>query len=397
MLRPKMDLNGRFFILQAVMAAICCVGVSFISPVLMRFQYGPMEIGLALTLAALANMSSKPLWGYLHDKYSYSRQTVLAVIAAGCLFFTLLVCSEGQKFLAQLGIIGISMTISSMVSFVDSWAMRLMSEGYNLNYGITRSGGSMMFAFVAAGFGFVMDHFGAKPGIGILALSYLVMVFTARGIPNPQRKLKDAPERKIKDGVRYLFSNRPYVALVLTYFFGIICICASDGFLALRIAELGGTDAHIGLGMFVQAMSEIPMMLLYRRLKTKWALPPHLLVAASFVFYFIKCVLLGIAPSYQAAIVITTLNSVSFALFVMAIVDYILLYVDVSYLSTSYLIFSALGSGLGAAFGNYIDGAIAQAAGVGNMMLLVSCTALLAAAIVGFGGRPQALGHTRAA
>ncbi len=81
-----MDLNGRFFILQAVMAAICCVGVSFISPVLMRFQYGPMEIGLALTLAALANMSAKPLWGYLHDKYSYSRQTVLAVIAAGCLF-----------------------------------------------------------------------------------------------------------------------------------------------------------------------------------------------------------------------------------------------------------------------------------------------------------------------
>ena len=387
MLRHKIDLNVRFFILQAVISAICCVGVSFISPVLMSFQYGPLEIGVAMTLAALANMSAKPLWGYLHDKYSCSRQTVLYVIGVGCLFFALLVLSEGDKLLTQLAVIGIAMTISSMVSFVDSWAMRLISEGYDLNYGTTRSGGSLMFALTAVGFGVVMDLFGAKPGIGILALLYVVLALTARTIPNPQRKLKDAPDKTLKDGIRYLFHNRPYVALVLTYFVGIICICASDGFLSLRIAELGGSDTHIGVGLFVQAMAEVPMMLLYRRIKARWKFAPGFWITVSFVFYFIKCVLLGLAPSVEAVILITLLNGLSFALFVMSIVDFILLYVDASYLSTSYLIFSALGSGLGAALGNYVDGAIAEALGVGNMMLIVSATALVAAAIIGLFGK----------
>ena len=390
MLRPKIDLNARFFILQAVIAAICCVGVSFVSPVLMGFQYGPLEIGVAMTLAALANMSAKPLWGYLHDKYSRSRQTVFFVIGAGCLFFALLVLSNGHKLLTQLSVIGIAVTISSMVSFVDSWAMRLISEGYDLNYGATRSGGSLMFALTAVGFGVVMDLFGAKPGIGVLALLYAALALTARNIPNPQKKLKDAPDKKLKDGIRYLLHNRPYVALVLTYFVGTICICASDGFLSLRIAELGGSDAHIGLGMFVQAMAEIPVMLLYSRIKARWKVAPGVIVSVSFVFYFIKCVLLGLAPSYQAVILITLLNGLSFALFVMSIVDYVLIYVDAGYLSTAYLIFSALGSGLSAALGNYMDGMIAEALGVGNMMLVVSATALMAAAIVGFLGKSKA-------
>ncbi len=393
MLRHKIeiDLNVRFFILQAAIASICCVGVSFISPVLMGFQYGPLEIGVALTLAALANMCAKPLWGYLHDKYSCSRQTVLGVILAGCLFFALLVLSGGQKLLTRIAISGIAVTISSMVSFVDSWAMRLISEGYELNYGATRSGGSLMYALTAAGFGVVMNLFGAKPGIGVLALLYVVLILAARNIPNPQKKLKDAPDKTLKDGVRYLLNNRPYVALVLTYFVGIICICASDGFLSLRIAELGGSDAHIGAGMFVQAMSEIPIMLLYSRIKARLKVAPHVTIAISFVFYFIKCVLLGLAPSVEAAILITLLNGLSFALFVMAIVDYILMYVDPSYLSTAYLLFSALGSGLGAALGNYVDGAVAEAIGVGNMMLVMSVTALLAAAIVGFWGKSKAV------
>ncbi|HWR24121.1 MAG TPA: MFS transporter, partial [Feifaniaceae bacterium] len=272
MLRHKIqpDLNARFFILQAATAAICCVGASFIAPVLMAYGYGPMEIGVALTLAALFNMFAKPLWGYLHDKYSRSRQTVLFAMFAGCLFFALLALSGGQKPLAHIAVIGIAVTISSMVSFVDSWAMRLISEGYDLNYGATRSGGSLMFAFTAAGFGVVMDLFGAKPGIIVLALLYAVLALAARGIPNPKQTLQNAPDKSLKDCIRYLLNNRPYVALVLTYFVGTMCICASDGFLSLRIAELGGSDAHIGLGMFVQAMAEIPVMLLYKRIKARW-------------------------------------------------------------------------------------------------------------------------------
>ena len=357
----------------------------------MGFLYGPLEIGVTMTLAALSNMCAKPLWGYLHDKYSCSRQTVLSTILAGCLFFTVLVLSNGNRLMTQLSVIGIAITISSMVSFVDSWAMRLISEGYALNYGATRSGGSLMYALTAAGFGVVMNTFGAKPGILVLALLYVILVLSARNIPNPQRTLKDAPNKTLKEGVRYLLYNRPYVALVLTYFVGTICICASDGFLSLRIAELGGSDAHIGLGMFVQAMAEIPVMLLYKRIKTRWKVAPGVIVAVWFVFYFIKCVLLGLAPSVGAAILITLFNGLSFALFVMSIVDYVLVYVDSGYLSTAYLIFSAIGSGLGAALGNYVDGAIAERFGVGNMMLAVSVTALIAAAIVGFWGKPKAV------
>lgn len=41
---------------------------------------------------------------------------------------------------------GLNVTIVCMMNFVDAWALRLISEGYVLNYGATRAGGSLSFA-----------------------------------------------------------------------------------------------------------------------------------------------------------------------------------------------------------------------------------------------------------
>lgn len=48
---------------------------------------------------------------------------------------------------------GLNVTIVCMMNFVDAWALRLISEGYVLNYGATRAGGSLSFALGAMVFG----------------------------------------------------------------------------------------------------------------------------------------------------------------------------------------------------------------------------------------------------
>lgn len=396
-MKLRNNINFLFLLLQSLIAAISCIGCAFISPILLRFEYGAYEIGVAMTVAALASAVIKPLWGYLHDKLSCSRQIVLIATAAGCMFYSLLILSNGAKGIVEIAVMGLYMTIMSMISLVDAWAMRLISEGYSLNYGITRSGGSFSYAVAGILFGFVMSHFGIKPGIGIIIVLFIMQSIVSFFIPNPSRPPIAVIKPRLEDGARQLVQNKPYILLLVIYFLSAIAMCSTESFFAVRIKDLGGTEEHVGIGLFLQAISEIPIMFFFTKIKKRLHKGPEFFIALSLVFCGLKCIGIGIAPTYQLALAVTLINGLAFGFFILASVDYILKYVPENLLATAYLVSSSLGSSLGAVAGNYINGIIAEQTGAGMMMIITSSFAFLSALLIVFFSKPNITGLVKGA
>lgn len=379
----KKQINMRFLALQALMTSMNCIGVAFIVPILQGYGFDALKIGLTMTLAAFAAFAAKPFWGFLNDRFGCAQQCTLWGAAAGYGFFWLLTGAGGNMALVFLSVMGLYVTFMCLMGFVDAWAVRLISDGYALNYGATRSGGSLSYAVMAVIFGVLLERYGSFSGRLLLGILLVLLVFIALSIPNPQR----APERtrvSMRDGVTSLKSNRAYLIVLCAYFLCTLSAAATDSFLSPRITALGGTQSFVGLCLFVQAISEVPVMLLYSRLKRRTGWPAWRFLLLSMLFYGVKCFGLGAAPSYTVILMVALLHGLSFALLTPAIVDFALETVSTQYLSTAHLLCGAIGSSLGAMAGNTLNGIIADRIGIAPMMMTVSAFSFAGAALIGF-------------
>ena len=379
----KRPLNLPFLGLQALLILIDCIAVAYVSPILVSFGYSPMRIGRVMTLAALAATLARPVWGYLNDHFACARQVTLLATAAGISCYCLLVFGgDARPAVTAVAVMGLNVTIVCMMNFVDAWALRLISEGYVLNYGATRAGGSLSFALGAMVFGWAAARWGFRPGSVILWVLFILLAIVILHLPNP------APASASSVGFftalhhdsAALAGNRAYRLMLLAFFLCTLASCAIDSFHSVLILALGGTERHVGAALFVQAICELPVMIGYTRLRDRLCASPAVLMSAAMVFYGLRALTLGFAHSLWVPLAASSLQALSFALFTPACVDFILRTVSPQRLSTAHLVFQALGSGLAAMVGNTLSGAVADAVGIHRMFSLMSLLAFLGSA-----------------
>ena len=378
----KGSLNARFLCLQAIIVMMSCVGNAFITPILQRFGYEPLDIGVTMTCAAIASAAAKPLWGYVNDRFACARQLVIAGTALGCAAYGLLVWSGGRRVLTTLAVMLLYLTFLCLLGFVDSWAVRLISDGWTLNYAITRAGGSLSYAFMAAGFGLVMSDYGPEPGLPILVVLFVLLTVTVLSLPNPQRARAAAQPVSFRHAAQALGRNRVFVIAVAAYFLCSVTSSSFDSFFSVLVTGLGGTEQQVGIGLFCQAVSEVPVMFLYSALRRRVRWPAAYFLAAGMAFFGIKTLGLGLAGSFQVVFAVNLLHGLCYATMTAGCVDFILETVQTEYLATAHLMYSAIGSSLGAVAGNALCGAVAQAIGVQPMMVLISAGGLIGCALI---------------
>ena len=382
------DLNRPFFALQGLIITIQAITASFLSTILVRQGFPSADIGLTFTLAALGAMILRPLLGTLCDRVVCVRPLTLLGALLSSLCYTGLVFGPPIHQLQLVLAVLTHVIICSTTSIVDSWSTRLIFDGYNINFGLTRSAGSLFYAIACALFGMVMAQYGPKLGSFVLIVLFLALVFTVLRLPDPTLAPRTRKTVTLGRGIAVLSRNRVYCLTLLGFFLANISTAQGDSFLSVRmITELGGTEADMGLAFFLQALSEVPVLVLYQTTRRRFRIPLRYLMALSaFVFAF-KPLLFGLAGSPTALILISMLNGLGFGIYVTAVVDFILETVDQQYLSTGQLIFSAAGMGLGSMIGNAFGGIVSDRIGAGHTMICFSIFGILGALIIFFGTR----------
>ena len=290
-------LNRRFFLLQAILILIDCITVAYISPILVSLGYSNLQIGQIMTLGALASTVARPFWGILNDRFSCARQVTLLGTAVGLGCYFLLTCGGGSFIESTTAVMGLYITVVCMMNFVDSWALRLIGIGLPLDYGATRAGGSLSYAFGAMLFGLVVSHWGFRPGNWILWVLWALLWIVVMGLPNPPGASRSDRQISLRQGVAALMPNRVYWIMLTAFFLSTLASSSMESFYSVLILSLGGTERHVGLALFLQAISELPMMMGYTRLRRRLHLPAAGLMGIAMFCYGLKAITLGAVSS----------------------------------------------------------------------------------------------------
>ena len=382
------NLNRQFFALQGLFITIQAIAVSFLSTILVREGFPPSQIGLAFTLAALGGMLVRPLLGTLCDRVVCVRPLTICGALLGSLCYTGIVFGSSSPALQFMLTISAHISVNCITSVIDSWSTRLIYDGYDINFGVTRASGSLFYAIACVLFGQVMARFGPKPGSMVLAVLLILLVLLVRTLPNPTLPAQSRKSVTLRQGLAVLSRNRIYCITLLGIFLTNVGSATGESFMSVRmITELGGTEADMGLLLFLQAFSEVPILLFYQLVRRRFRIPLRYLLVLSSLASATKILLFGLAPSPQAMILTAMLNGLAFGIYVTAVVDFVLETVEQRYLSTGQLFFAAAGMNLGSMVGNAIGGIIADVIGAGNTMICFSAFGMIGALIILFGTR----------
>jgi PPP family 3-phenylpropionic acid transporter len=374
-------MNTKLSLMQGLYWAANCIAFSFLVPLFRTWGYSDFEIGVLTMLMALSSTIAQPLWGMYCDKQGHLKAVFISQMLLGSLFIFFLPLGEHHWLSAALIVICLSAAIQPMANLVDVWTIKLINEGEHVNYSWTRSFGSIFFAVGAVIFGVMLDDLGDWIRIPIFVGLTILLVLLAINLRKPAQpiRMKVNAESQLQS-IRLLLKNKQYVGLVLSVFLLNVGGCVSIVFYPLLISDLGGNNSDLGLGWFVMAMSEVPVFMLFGWLLRKVA-KVNVLLIVGMSFYGIKTALIAIAPNVAWAIGLQSLEALSFALYLPAVIYYINEIVDRKALVTAQMLLASVYGGLGPIAGNFLGGLLSEHYGVSTMMLLMSTFSFLGTAL----------------
>jgi len=364
------------------------VSLAYFVQAYQRFGLQEDVIGTIVSIATATAFISQPLWGRLVDTYNRPREIVIFGCSTSCILYFLMVYSGGRVWAIALLSVGIYLFFTTMMFLIDGWVSKLIVENYQINYGATRACGSVMYAVTAVIFGVLV----VKGGMIVAPITFtafcVLLVIVTIGIPNPNPTIAKPVEKTEKQsggflkGFAVLAKNRVYVVFLIAVFFNAFCYTASDTFYSVKMFDLGGNESNVGLGLFIQAMSELPFMIFFTRIHKKIKLPLNVFIAISMFFYFAKCLFLSLAGSVFMATFTGVFHGLAFGMYQPAMIAYAIEILDSDNLATGQMILASLGGSLGGIIASPICGQLSVNLGTDAMMQIMSGFALLSAAIM---------------
>lgn len=298
--------------------------------------YDSLQIGIVRAGGAVGAVSGALLWSTIADKSGKIGTLSCIVLLCGVALFPLFAVADGVLVPTTLVFAIVSFFLFPMPTLIDSWITQMANLNPLVNYGVTRSMGSLGFATTAVIAGRIFDAHGIELVFPAYAMVLaLLLPFILLQTLRTQRKLRDprgdgsqadrlhSEEHRHADGEGVKHSarvsrllNRPFATFLGICALLMPCFVAAIVFMPLLITAAGGTHRHVGLAFSVMAFSEIPFMIcsavLLRRFRDTRV------IAIALIFFFFRLLGFVVAQGPTGLIAVQVLQGGSFALFLPA-------------------------------------------------------------------------------
>jgi PPP family 3-phenylpropionic acid transporter len=342
--------------------------------------YSKVQIGMLYAIGPMIGIVSNLLWGYLSDKWGTIRKVMLLLllgqIAMAPIIFhvhafaVLYVCMAVFFFFQQ-----------PMISVNDSQLLLLSSQS-GRSYASFRVFGSIGFAAASFAFGLILKMTGAG-GTQYLAyasvLSSLAIMLAMKDVRGGGGRFKPVEFRTIAR----IVSSPKFVRFLAVILIISFAHRINDGFLALYLRQLHASDAVVGYAWTASALSEIPMFFFLSKYGHKFKELPLLALAS--VMYFIRYLIMSFITDPAWAVLIQTMHSVTFGIFLFTAIRYVQLAVPDEFRASGQAIFAVTWSSLAGLLSGTIGGYVFDAWGgqwlyrLGSVMAFVAAIGFLAA------------------
>ncbi len=327
------------------------VATSFSSAFLLPRGYSNAEIGIILAAGNVIAVFLQPIMADIADR---SRKisligiiqlcTVLLILLEGTLFIL------GHKSLALYVVFTmIAAWMTALQPLINSMSFKLAECGVHINFGISRSMGSLAYALLCAFLGTLVENLGegVLPVTGemVLAALLIALIIVKRNFDGAMRGKKrpalsensvfsgdpaaraysemlftgdDEPEINLW---RFVCDNKLFLIMNL----GVVGIYFSNavlnGFMLQIVNDVGGGSTEMGRVLSLMAFLEIPALFFFERIKM-W-IPCRTILKASAVCFALKVGLIYLAKSMWLIYIAHLFQTFGFGLFLPAMVAYI--------------------------------------------------------------------------
>lgn len=374
----KLSNNVKFSAIQFLYWSAECMVFAFLVAFLTSIGYNKTTSGLVMATISLTSIISQPIYGYLSDKFVDIKKIVF--FGMGVSIFAVALIPIASKSVYMLFPLCIILGASSYCqrSIIDCWCTRASPK---VNYGLTRGIGSSGYAVTALLFGYLFSAVDMRISyfINILITGLnLIFIINTEGV-NPSKTKQSIKHGNAIADIQTLFKNSQYVILIICSSLVFIGSSASISFLANIITESGGTNAHLGMGLFIQAASEVPIMFLAGYLFKKFNV--RFLLTFAFIAFIFKFTAPALVGCVEGIVIVQALQGLSFGIFLPATMRYLSIISPDGLKTTGTTVAIAIYSGIGSIVGNSVGGIIADAYGIKMVYIVSGVLAAISATI----------------
>jgi MFS family permease len=267
-------------------------------PVLLASKgFDPALIGLATGLGSVAYSVALPAWGHMGDIVSGPRRT-LQIACLPAAVFALGLAAPLAIPAWIICVVAISAGAGPVLALTDAMAVPALADAsrqyssLRLVASLGGAGGSVAFGLLYSGTGYYLAPI---LFVGTMALTMLAAHFIPLGRDSERRRARAGgsatdplapgapaiPVGRRLGSVGQALSGRPrLIATLVSVFFVFGGVVAGATYISLRVSDLGGGPAEVGLVNGVASFAEIPGLLLAGWLASRFGLRRTLAASA---------------------------------------------------------------------------------------------------------------------
>ena len=345
----KFILNFDYALIQGTYWGFYIVTAIFVSVYLLGKGYSNTSIGIVIAMGNILAIFLQMLMADIMDRSKKINDISLIKIMLALLFvLTCAILFIGSRSLILTVIYTVVIVVhTALHPIVNSLSFTLSRGGEQVNFGIGRSMGSLVAAVLGLAMGYMVSDFGVDviiiTGLVMLLIMEIAMFVTGSHYKRLCTAAEKEPEGSYitdndaaadeagadcmaaegadsaavseesggssaagiaeKENVssaeigygEFIKENKAFMLMsfgVAALFFGNVIL---ENFTIQIVDSIGGDTAQMGIVVFVQAILEMPAMLFFGNLKSRFSYV--FLLRASVVFFAVKIIMVWLAPS----------------------------------------------------------------------------------------------------
>lgn len=304
------------------------VVISFASVFLLHYGYTNSEIGIMLALSSVIAVVVQPVLADLIDrseKLTLTKTIIYISLILVILTFSLYFHITRGLFLSLTFVLLASLS-TSLQPFINSIAFSFSKVGVPINFGITRSIGSVSYAALVATLGFSVSKLGipAVPTAGLVVL--FILLFSSLTINSSFEKYtsdynntlalnQDIIKKKI-NLKEFTIRHKFFMVFAFSILFVFFQNAIINNYLIQIIRGIGGDSSQMGSLFSFMAILELPGLFFFTKLRRRFSCQFMLKVAA--IAFIVKVFLTYLATSVFMIYIAFLFQLISFPIYLSA-------------------------------------------------------------------------------
>ena len=373
----------------AMFAAVC----AYQTALLLGRGFSNSQVGLITAVRCLSGIFFQPALGGFADRHP---KIPLKLIVTSSLGISLL---AGLCYLLFPGL-GLGATLAVFVvigglevsayPLMDAMAVQFINDGVPIRYSLGRGIGSMSYAVVCVLLSLLVGRWGVERTLIAHVLLVAVEIVLVGTYPPYRSKPRPAAESQKPLSIPALLKRDPWFTLTLVgVLLGMTGVLPLSNFLVNVVVSRGGSEADLGLALFLMAGFELPTSFFFQRLLQRWGSARLLLI--SLVFCTMKAAALLWAPGYGWVLLAQPLQMLGYGLFTPASVYFVNESVPEADRVRGQTVMMVASNGLGGVLGSILAGRTLDAGGADLMLACCACCCCAGALLcmAALGGRKK--------